>query len=464
MMICVSNCLKIKNPTPALREWVVANLILDNPDYYKKERMGLWTGNIPKKIWLYENKGTDLWLPFGCMNEIWRIHPIANDWRIDISPIRKATYRSDIDLRKYQSRVIEEAIKAKNGVIVMPCGSGKTQTALEIVSRIGGRALWLTHTQDLLNQSMDRAKFTLECPSPHPFGRITDGKVDIGTHITFATVQTFAKKIDLDKYKNEWDVVICDECQHAAGSPTRVTQFYKALSRLSARYKFGLTATPKRADGLEQAMFALLGGICAEVTREEVKEYICDIKVENIETGYVPNYNAVLMADGTIDYARVVDDLVDNPERTELVAAKINECIKNGPTLILANRVRYLTALQEKCEGRSICLSGRGTSKKAKAERKEALRKLNDGELDCVFASYQLAAEGLDCPNLRYIVFATPEKNDVTVTQAAGRAGRRADGKSYGTVIDFVDEFGMYKGWWKKRLSIYKKIGCDIIE
>ena len=40
--------------------------------------------------------------------------------------------------------------------------------------------------------------------------------------------------------------------------------------------------------------------------------------------------------------------------------------------------------------------------------------------------------------------------------QAAGRVGRKADGKEFGTVIDFQDSFGMYEGWGAKRMGIYK--------
>lgn len=47
--------------------------------------------------------------------------------------------------------------------------------------------------------------------------------------------------------------------------------------------------------------------------------------------------------------------------------------------------------------------------------------------------------------------------------QAAGRAGRKADGKEYGTVIDFVDDFGMLKGWQKKRKNIYRKLDYNIL-
>ena len=114
---------------------------------------------------------------------------------------------------------------------------------------------------------------------------------------------------DPDFYRivEEEDVIIDDECQHCCGTPTKVTQFYKVISSLSARYKIGLTATPKRADGLEQSMFALLGNTICEISRDEVKNTTCPIEVIPTETHYQPNYDNVLMGDGTINYARFTD-------------------------------------------------------------------------------------------------------------------------------------------------------------
>ena len=61
-------------------------------------------------------------------------------------------------------------------------------------------------------------------------------------------------------------------------------------------------------------------------------------------------------------------------------------------------------------------------------------------------------------------MFATPEKDETTVIQSVGRVGRKAEGKAHGTVIDFVDSFGMYQGWAKKRRGYYKKIGAEVWE
>ena len=453
MEITVGNKLKVSNPTDDMVRWCKRNLIIDNPDFHKKERMGKWTGNTPRYIFLFETVGTNLYLPFGCLQEIWNQYRQKCEFKPVFRAIERINYNSSINLYSYQERAAQAIFKAKNGVVVMPCGAGKTQTALEAVSRIGGRTLWLTHTQDLMNQSMNRAKSCLEIDSK-TFGTITGGKVNIGTSMTFATVQTMSK-IDLRQYRDAFDVIIVDECHHAIGSPTRVMQFYKVLSNLCARYKIGLTATPKRADGLERSMFALLGGIICEVSKEEVKHTTCPVEVRGIKTGYTPNYDAVLAGDGTLNYAQLVEDLTQNEERFQCVCNVLKTL--DGSTLVLANRVEYLQRLCDEYDGNAICLSKLGTSKKAKETRKEALRKLDSGELDCIFATYQLAKEGLDCPNLRYVVLATPEKDETTVTQAVGRVGRKADGKEIGIVLDLIDDFGMFYGWAKKRRGYYKK-------
>lgn len=460
MQISVSNNIIITEPTPQIKEYCKNNLILPNPDFYKLEKMGKWTGGTPKEIHLYEVQGDTYILPFGCLQDIWRLYSCTRAYDVYFEPIQQREYKSNINLYDYQETAVKTVLKAKNGILVMPCGAGKTNCGLEIIARIGGRALWLTHTQDLLNQSLNRAKSVLDCDNSC-YGTITAGKVNIGSHITFATVQTMCK-IDLPKYKNAFDVIIVDESAHCCGSPTRVTQFYKVLSNLSARYKIGLTATPKRADGLEKSMFALLGGIIHTVSREAVAERTCKVIVKPIETGYIPDVNNVTQGDGTLDYMALIDDLISNEDRFK----KVLDVIENldGSAIVLANRVVYLQRLNEAYSGRSVCLSGAGYTKKAKAERKAALDKLRCGDIDVVFSTYALASEGLDCPTLKYVVFATPEKNPTTIEQSAGRVARKADGKEYGTVIDFVDDFSMYKGWYKKRLGYYKKIDAEVIE
>lgn len=453
MRFIVGNNIRVENPSADLIKWANDNLVIENPDYLKKLRMGKWLGNTPKKIYLYERDLGSLILPFGCLRDLYGAFPDKTKFEAVFKPIQRCFYNSGIKLYDYQERAVNEALCRRNGIVVMPCGAGKTQTALELVARIGGKCLWLTHTQDLLNQSMNRAKACYNV-MPSYFGTITGGKVNIGT-ITFATVQTMCK-LDLEKYRDTFDIVVVDECHKCVGSPTQVMQFYKVLSNLRCRYKFGLTATPKRADGLEKSMFALLGNIIIEISKDVVSQTTCPVEVKFFNTGYTPDLDVVLAGDGTINYASLIDDLTHNEERFAVVSETIGTL--PTPVLVLANRVEYLEKLNESYGGKSVCLSGLGGNKKARQERKEALENLNTGKLDCIFATYQLAKEGLDVPNLRYVVFATPEKDETTVTQSAGRVGRESAGKEKGVVLDFVDNFGMYQGWKKKRLKVYKKL------
>lgn len=460
MQVDVSNKLYIKDPTQEVLDYCENDLVVFNPDYAKKERMGLWIGGTPKTFSLYERWGDGVVLPFGCL---WLLHDMPEArFRSHIRHLRRFDYRASVSLYEYQKSAVEAAYGLKNGVIVMPCGSGKTQTGLALIAKIGGRALWLTHTQDLLNQSMNRAKSLYGCREG--YGTITGGKVCIGDGITFATVQTMAK-LDLPQYKDVWDIIVVDECHKAVGSPTRMMQFYTVLSNLSARYKYGLTATPKRADGLERSMFALLGGVAYEVTRETVADTTCPIVVKCVETDYHPDFGKVLLGDGTINYASLVDDLTGDDKRLKKVIKILDNIPSGKPTLVLGSRVDYLNRLCSSYSKKGKCLSGMGVSKAAKAERKRALMDLNSGEIDCLFATYKLAKEGLDVPNLRYLVLATPEKDETTVIQSVGRVGRKAPGKPHGTVIDLVDSgFGMYAGWFKKRKRFYKKINAEVID
>lgn len=469
MRVLISNKIKIENYTDEALQYCRENLILPNPEFYKLEAQGRWTCNTQREFVLFERIGHDLLLPFGCLKDLWRLFGGKIDFKPLFRAVEPRNYNSNINLYPYQETAVKRLLAAKNGILVSCCGSGKTQMALETIAKIGGKALWLTHTGELLTQSMDRAKACFDLPK-EAYGTITAGKVNIGTHITFATVQTM-RELDLRQYAKEWDVVMVDECHKAVGSPTKVMQFYKVLSNLSARFKFGVTATPKRSDGLERCMFALLGDIVHTIPKEEVKQYTCPVKVKKVETGYSPNLDFVLAGDGTIVYSDLINDLTENTARNEKIASDIQTLLNDKPTariLILSDRVAHLTELRERickniAEPQVKQLMALSNSKKQREARRQVLKDLNDGKINVVLATYALAKEGLDVPTLDYVVFASPQKDPTTVEQSAGRVGRKADGKDFGTVIDYVDDFGMLKGFSKKRNSVYKKLEYKIM-
>lgn len=459
MNFILANKVIIEDPTLEMLAYCKSTLSFPNPDYIKREEKGKWTGNTQREIVLYERAGNRLYIPFGECQKVYR--RFKNDiTRLDvrICPLRAREYGSHINLYGYQQNAVEAVLRAKNGILVAPCGSGKTQMGLEAVARIGGKTLWLTHTTDLLTQSMNRAKQCFGLPASE-YGTITAGKVNVGNTLTFATVQT-ASNIDLSQYRDEWDCIVVDECHKAVGSPTQMMMFYRVLSALSARYRIGLTATPYRADGLERCMFSLLGDVIHEVPQSAVAGNTVPVKVKFVSTNYTPDIDKITDGDGTLNYAKLISDITENKDRNAVIVGEIQRAAQNGGVLVLSDRLQHLDVMEKRLCAvfpyRTARL-GIASTKAEKERRARILTDLNNGALNVVFATYKLAKEGLDVPNLRTVVFATPQKDKTTVIQSAGRVARKADGKEFGTVIDFSDDFGLLRGYEKKRRGYYKK-------
>lgn len=455
----IKNELIIDNPTNAMRKWCRDNLTIPNPQYAKAEEKGKWTGNIAKTLQMYYTVGSQLRLPFGIARKFYKL------FKNDVSQInalfatiRRKTYNSSISLREYQKNAVEAALKARNGVLVSPCGSGKSEMGLEIAARISGRTLWIVHTWDLANQILNRAAIRYNI-SKENYGQIAAGKVNIGDVFTVATVQTLAR-IDLAKIQNEFDCIIVDECQHVCSSADKVTQFEKVITSLCAPYLYGITATPYRADGLERCMFALLGDVIHEVPQSAVAGNTVPVRVKFVNTGYTPDIDDITDGDGTLNYAKLISDITENKDRNAVIVGEIQRAAQNGGVLVLSDRLQHLDVMEKRLCAvlpyRTARL-GIASTKAEKERRARILTDLNNGALNVVFATYKLAKEGLDVPNLRTVVFATPQKDKTTVIQSAGRVARKADGKDFGTVIDFSDAFGLLYGYEKKRRGYYKK-------
>lgn len=455
----IKNELIIDNPTNAMREWCKDNLIIPNPQYAKAEEKGKWTGNMAKTLQMYYTVGSQLRLPFGIARKFYKL------FKNDVSqinalfaPIRRKTYNSSINLREYQKNAVEAALKARNGVLVAPCGSGKSEMGLEIAARIGGRTLWIVHTWDLANQILNRAAIRYNIPK-ESYGQIAAGKVNIGDVFTVATVQTLSR-IDLAKIQNEFDCIIVDECQHVCSSADKVTQFEKVITSLCAPYLYGITATPYRADGLEKCMFALLGDVIHKVPQSAVAGNTVPVRVKFVNTGYTPDIDDITDGDGTLNYAKLISDITENKDRNAVIVEEIQRAAQNGGVLVLSDRLQHLNVMEKRLCAvfpyRTARL-GIASTKAEKERRARILTDLNNGALNVVFATYRLAKEGLDVPNLRTVVFATPQKDKTTVIQSAGRVARKAEGKDFGTVIDFSDDFGLLWGYEKKRRGYYKK-------
>lgn len=457
MKIIVDNILRIIDAEPIIEKYCKSNLEIDNPQYAQNERLGFPTYNIPRRLYWYEKHGNDYILPFGCFKDIYKIYPIKEDYLLKCLNPNIIYYKSNIKLFDYQEKAKNEALKSKNGVIVMPAGSGKTQTALQLISELGLKTLWITHTYDLLNQSFDRAKSNLENVG---LGKIAAGKIDIGTHITFATVQTLVK-LDLSQFKNEWDCIVVDEGHRICGTPAQLGMFYKVINALSCRYKYALTATPFRnIKGTEKALFSLIGPIICEVPKEVVSERTIKAEIQPIYTDFKIPRDAK-KTDGTIDYSKLTTFLSEDEDRNEIILNILKEC-KNNYTLVLGDRLTQLSYLQEKI-GYGVKIDGTMTSKKKKAQREQYIQDMRDGKENLLFATYGLAKEGLDISRLDRLILASPHRDKATIIQSVGRVERKFEGKKTPLVYDIVDDTQFHNNMFKSRKTIYRKNGNKIL-
>lgn len=455
--------IRVKNPTDAFMSYCRMYLEVDNPEYIKKQRMGKYLGKTPMRVKLYERDGDELVLPYGCLTDIL---PIANrekyhvvkrftpkQWRFCYEP-------NNMGLFDYQEKAVHAMVQAKGGILQAPAGSGKTQCGIGIIQKMGCRALWITHTKDLLEQSLERAKKYID---ERVLGTITEGEVNIGYAVTFATVQTMAR-MNLELYKNDWDLIIVDECHRVAGTPTAMTMFSKVLNSLSARYKYGLSATVHRADGMIKATYALLGKVAHTVPDWAVGDRVMQVKVKPRVT-YVKYSPDCLNFDGTLNYARMVTYLGGELSRNTLIVHDL--CLNfSHSCLILSDRLEHLKTLMDmlpdNMKEKAVMVSGKMTSKRGKEERTKAIEQMRTGEKLYLFATYALAKEGLDIPRLSRLFLTTPQKDEAIIIQSIGRIARKHESKDNAVAYDYVDNEKYLVNAYKQRVRTYKKRGCVI--
>lgn len=463
MEITVSNVVTIENPTPEALMWCKKNLTIANPDYAKKARMHLWLGDTPKVLTLYEQQGDTLILPFGTLRTLPDCISKEGFFTSSFADAESVDYGGKpVPLYDYQEVAVDAVYQAQYGILQSPAGSGKTQMGVALAKKFSKRTLWLTHTLDLLQQSKARAEMYM---NKDLIGTITEGKVNIGKSITFATIQTMCK-LDLPRYKDLWDVIIVDECHRCSGTPTALTQFYKVLNNLAARHKIGLSATVHRADGMIGATYALLGHIVHTVPEEAVGDKIMKVGILPVGTG-VEISKSCLNTDGTLNYTKLITHLTENLHREEVIinTLKLNE---GKSCLILSDRLNHLEHLMgwlpPHMRKDAVMVSGNMTSKSGKVQREKAIEDMRTGRRKYLFATYSLAREGLDIPRLERLFMTTPVKDYTVVVQSIGRIARIFEGKDTPIAYDFVDNISYLVKAYKLRCRHYKKAGAYFCE
>ena len=179
--------------------------------------------------------------------------------------MREATHSDhDFMLRDYQHAAVrafhvDGGPRGGSGVIVLPCGAGKTIVAIGVMATLECQCLILTANTVALRQWRDEL-LDKTFVSPDDIGEYS-GESKIIRPITLATYQilTYRKSKDEDFQhfglfnREGWGLIIYDEV-HLLPAPV-----FRITSEIQARRRLGLTATLVREDGREDDVFSLIG-------------------------------------------------------------------------------------------------------------------------------------------------------------------------------------------------------------
>ena len=167
-------------------------------------------------------------------------------------------------LRTYQRAAAEAfyrggSVLGGSGVVVLPCGAGKTVVALAVMNLVGTKTLILTTNTVAVRQWREELldKTTL---TPDDVGEYT-GESKSVRPVTISTYQMLtwrrSKADDFEHFRlfrsENWGLVVYDEV-HLLPAP-----IFRVTAELQARRRLGLTATLVREDGKEDEVFCLIG-------------------------------------------------------------------------------------------------------------------------------------------------------------------------------------------------------------
>jgi len=160
-------------------------------------------------------------------------------------------------LRPYQVQAIENFFVGGSGVVVLPCGAGKTLVGAGAMARAGTTTLILvTNTVSARQWRAELLKRT--SLTEHEVGEYS-GQIKEIKPVTIATYQILTAKRK-GEYAHlalldalDWGLIIYDEV-HLLPAPV-----FKLTAELQARRRLGLTATLVREDGRESDVFSLIG-------------------------------------------------------------------------------------------------------------------------------------------------------------------------------------------------------------
>ena len=359
-----------------------------------------------------------------------------------------------VDPRDYQVSYLKalQKIFARGGglgagaLLVLACGGGKTYSAIHTAVRCGRKCAILVHNSDLLDQWRDRiGSFTRNAS----VGIVRSDCVEICDFTIFMMQSVITGRYDADRKRvfETFGMVVVDECHHIAAETLN-----RSLARFPARRVLGLSATPERKDGLGHCLHWFLGETVAIGKR--VNSGTCHVSVEKVTMGKA---REIKMKNGRSLISKTVTMMGEDHHRNVRIAKLAKRLfVREGRCiLITSDRTKHLAALKE-------CIMAEGVEEecvgifKGETSKKRVRQREEEKKRPILIATYQIASEGFDKPELDTLIMATPKSS---IEQVCGRILRSHAGKKKPTVFDFYDTYagGAIIGMHRARMRFYQQ-------
>lgn len=352
-------------------------------------------------------------------------------------------------LRDYQVEAAKRVIFAHGGIIVVPTGGGKSLIGLKLTQIFRSKTLILVHKHEIFTQWCDSIKKVFGLTEVVSYG---DGiAVFVPGNIVVATVQTmysglmkknpFAQTI----LESPFDLVIFDELHHYS-----CRTFYAVATKIDARAKIGMTATPNRSDGEDMKFQAAVGSIVYVIKPEELigDGYLTKPVFEFLE---VPEWGVT----GRTYQEIYSSGVVHNESRNMAICERVRQLVEEGRQVYIhVERIIHGQILSRMMKAPFV-------SSKSK-NRDETVDTFRKGYTRVLIST--LLSEGVDISSVSSIILASGGKSEIAVIQRIGRALRPDPKFNNAIIVDFADR-GRYLGEHAlARYSLYvQTYGEDIV-
>lgn len=435
----IDNVIRLNRETvqPALLSELKGDLIRENPVYHQIKRMRernpkyQYIALPPATIENIHQDAHTIYIPRGYKQKLIAT-ALEFDQPIDFFDETVTTERYPIkmadgfELVAYQKQALIKVVMAGSGIFCAPCGGGKTAVGISLITKIAQKTLVLVHTVDLMNQWYK--ELSLKAQFDFKVGRFGDQNKE-DSQIVVCIVQALIK-LDRQKitdYLSQFGLLILDECHHCPAAT-----FATIINQSKSRYRYGLTATPKRKDGLDFLMVDIIGPIVSEVTDGDLQDagrsQSCIVK---------ENYTTFYSRYGADQWAKLINEIIIDCDRNAMIVKNVYKRWQEGHfPLVLSDRVEH-------CKALCFALKRMGMNAQLliseidKLSRKRVIDDCQSQRVDCLIAT-RIADEGLDIPTLSNIHLTIPSGNESNIKQRIGRIRRPIEGKVC-IVDDYID-------------------------